>query len=210
MSKSLQPYAPPAPPTPISHTALHAQTSHTPFKNKKKTFSTQRLMLLAGIVTIGLGFAITIGLLIWQSTQQQKNDAQQYLTQTAYTNRYLVQCKLDLALTVARNLGQNLLSLRNSGHADRGMADTLLKNARQNNPDFLSMSLAWEPNAYDGNDAQFAGQPENDPNGRYVRYVDRDTAGNVVLHNLTDYETPGSGDYYLLPRKMKQEVILEP
>ncbi|MGL9735096.1 MAG: cache domain-containing protein [Symbiopectobacterium sp.] len=86
----------------------------------------------------------------------------------------------------------------------------MLKNALQNNPNFLPMSLAWEPNAYDGNDAQFAGQPENDPNGRYVRYVDRDTAGNVVLYNLTDYETPGSGDYYLLPRKMKQEVILEP
>lgn len=168
------------------------------------------IMLLAGIVTIGLGFAITIGLLIWQSTQQQKNDAQQYLTQTAYTYSYLVQRKLDLALTVARNLGQSVLSLRNSGHADRNIADTLLKNTLQNNSDFLSMSLAWEPNAFDGNAAQFARQPEHDPNGRYVRYVDRDTAGNVVLHNLTDYETPGSGDYYLLPRKMKHEVILEP
>ncbi|MGL9735097.1 MAG: hypothetical protein ACR5LF_03355 [Symbiopectobacterium sp.] len=76
MAKSLKPYAPPATFTPISHTALHAQASHTPFENKKKTFSTQMLMLLVGIATIGLGFAITIGLLICQSTQQQKNDAQ--------------------------------------------------------------------------------------------------------------------------------------
>ncbi len=211
MSKSLQPYVPSAPSTSLSHTALHSEASLPPhFDNKKKTLSTRMLMLLAGIVTIGLGFAITIGLLIWQSTQQQKSDAQQYLTQTAYTNSYLVQRKLDLALTVARNLGQSVLSLRDSGHADREMADTLLKNALQNHPDFLSMSLAWEPNAFDGNDALFAGQPEQDPKGRYVRYVDRDTTGNVVLHNLTDYETPGSGDYYLLPRKMKQDVILEP
>ncbi|MGL9733987.1 MAG: hypothetical protein ACR5LD_06030 [Symbiopectobacterium sp.] len=53
------------------------------------------------------------------------------------------------------------------------MADTLLKNARQNNSDFLLMSLAWEHNAYDGNDAQFTGQPENDLNGRYVRSLCR-------------------------------------
>ncbi|MCL7680630.1 methyl-accepting chemotaxis protein, partial [Klebsiella pneumoniae] len=66
--------------------------------------------------------------------------------------------------------------------------------------DFLSMSLTFEPNAFDASDATFAGQAGQDPKGRYARYVDRDSAGNPALHNLVDYETPGSGDYYVLPR----------
>ncbi|MFP9227749.1 methyl-accepting chemotaxis protein [Pectobacterium cacticida] len=191
----------------VSHSNASTQTS---FPTLKRKLSTRMLMLLAGITTIALGFILTIGLLIWQSGQQQKKLAQQYLEQTAYTNSYLIQQKLDLALYAARNLVQSVVSLQEAGDADRKTAETLLKNALKSHPDFLSMSLAWEPDAFDGKDREYAGQPDQDPQGRFVRYVDRDTAGNVVLHNLVDYETPGSGDYYLLPKKLKREVILEP
>lgn len=208
MSKSLLPYLTPSALT-TDDTRNTADTPHAA-SSQKKPLSTRMLMLLAGIVTIGMGFAITIGLLVWQSTQQQKAGVEQYLMQTAATNTYRAKQKVDLALTVARDLGQSVLSLRNAGHADRDMADALLKTALQTHPEFLSMSLAWEPNAFDGQDAQFAGKPDQDPKGRYVRYVDRDPTGNVVLHNLIDYETPGAGDYYLLPRKLKKDVILEP
>ncbi|MCL2899150.1 methyl-accepting chemotaxis protein [Brenneria tiliae] len=168
------------------------------------------LMFLTGVTAIALGFTLTIGILIWQSGQQQQAIAQQYLKQTAYTNSYLIQQKLDTALLAARNLVQSVISLQQAGTADRTTAETLLKNALQSHPDFLSMSLAWEPDAFDGQDRIYAGQPDQDPNGRFVRYVDRDNAGNIALHNLVDYETPGSGDYYLLPKKLQKEVILEP
>ncbi|WP_433916300.1 methyl-accepting chemotaxis protein [Pectobacterium versatile] len=192
---------------PVNHSnpSIHA----SPTTSKRK-LSTRMLMLLAGVTTIALGFILTIGLLIWQSGQQQKTIAQQYLEQTAYTNSYLIQQKLDVALHAARNLVQSVVSLQEAGNADRKTAETLLKNALKSHPDFLSMSLAWEPDAFDGKDREYVGQPDQDPQGRFVRYVDRDTAGNVALHNLVDYETPGSGDYYLLPKKLQKEVILEP
>ncbi|KHN54447.1 methyl-accepting chemotaxis protein [Pectobacterium fontis] len=188
-----------------SNPSMHA----SPTASKRK-LSTRMLMLLAGVTTIALGFIVTISLLIWQSSQQQKTIVQRYLEQTAYTNSHLIQQKLDVALHAARNLVQSVVSLQEAGSADRKTAETLLKNALKSHPDFLSMSLAWEPNAFDGKDQDYASLPDQDPQGRFVRYVDRDTAGNIVLHNLLDYETPGSGDYYLLPKKRQQEVILEP
>ncbi len=194
---------------PVEHHAPTTTSTHSRSPVKRK-LSTRMLMLSTGIVTIALGFALTIGLLIWQSSQQQKAIAQQYLEQTAYTNSYLIQQKLDLALSAARNLVQGVISLQQADNADRHTAETLLKNALKSHPDFLSMSLAWEPNAFDGKDQDYAGQPDQDPKGRFVRYVDRDNAGNVALHNLVDYETPGSGDYYLLPKKLQKEVVLEP
>jgi len=176
----------------------------------KKAMRTRTLMLMVGLITISLGYIITVGLLSWQSANQQREIARRYLQQTASTDGYLARQKLDTALQAARDLGQSMISLREAGHADRKLADTLLQNALKSHPDFLSMSLAWEPDAFDGKDEDLAAKEGQDPDGRYVRYVDRDTSGNVVLHNLTDYETPGSGDYYLLPRKLQKEVILEP
>ncbi|WJY15166.1 methyl-accepting chemotaxis protein [Pectobacteriaceae bacterium CE90] len=192
----------------VSYSASSRSLPQTPSHNKK--LSTRALVLIAAISTIALGFIITIGLLIWQSSQQEKKLARQYLEQTTYANTYLIQNKLNVALFAARDLVQSMISLQEAGNPDRKTAETLLKNALKSHPDFLSMSLAWEPDAFDGKDSQYAGQPEQDPKGRFVRYVDRDTAGNIALHNLTDYETPGSGDYYLLPRKLQKEVILEP
>ena len=176
----------------------------------KKAMRTRTLMLIVGLITISMGYIITVGLLSWQSANQQREIARRYLQQTASTDGYLARQKLDTALQAARDLGQSMISLREAGHADRKLADTLLQNALKSHPDFLSMSLAWEPDAFDGKDEDLAAKEGQDPDGRYVRYVDRDTSGNVVLHNLTDYETPGSGDYYLLPRKLQKEVILEP
>ena len=176
----------------------------------KKPMRTRTLRLMVGLITISLGYIITVGLLSWQSANQQREIARRYLQQTASTDGYLARQKLDTALQAARDLGQSMISLREAGHADRKLADTLLQNALKSHPDFLSMSLAWEPDAFDGKDEDLAAKEGQDPDGRYVRYVDRDTSGNVVLHNLTDYETPGSGDYYLLPRKLQKEVILEP
>ncbi len=177
---------------------------------KRGPMRTRTLMLIAGLITISLGYIITVGLLSWQSGVQQRTIAHRYLAQTAQTDAYIAQQKLDTALYAARDLVQSVISLREAGHADRKLADTLLANALKSHPDFLSMSLAWEPDAFDAKDDDFAGKQGEDPQGRFARYADRDSSGKVALHNLTDYEKPGSGDYYLLPRKLKKEVILEP
>ncbi|UJR63799.1 methyl-accepting chemotaxis protein [Dickeya zeae] len=192
----------------------HPSSTQTPLSSRpavgKGKLSTRALVLMATVFIIICGFILTIGFLLWQSGQQQKATAQQLLEQTAYTSAYSVQNRLDVALFAARDLVQSVISLREAGAPDRAVAERLLENALKSHPDLLSMSLAWEPNAFDGKDQQYASQPEQDPKGRFVRYVDRDNAGHVALHNLTDYETPGSGDYYLLPRKLQKEVILEP
>ncbi|MEC5320166.1 methyl-accepting chemotaxis protein [Brenneria populi subsp. brevivirga] len=189
---------------------LVSYSSSQPLFSKKKKLSTRALVLISTITAIALGFMITVGLLLWQSGQQQKHLAQEFLTQMTYSNISSMQNKLNNAFSAARSLVQNVKTLQEVGNPDRRTAEAMLKDTLKNNPELLSMSLAWEPDAFDGKDRQYAALPDQDPNGRFVRYVDRDPAGNIALHNLTDYETPGSGDYYLLPRKLQKEVILDP
>ncbi|QDX28452.1 methyl-accepting chemotaxis protein [Dickeya poaceiphila] len=199
----------PNPLVPYASSAV-SSVSTVDTQTRKNTLSTRTLVLVTTVIIIAIGFSTIIGFLLWQSGQQQKASVQQVLEQTATASAYSVQSRIDVALFAARSLMQSVVSLRESGLPDRATTEQILKSTLKNHPELLSMSLAFEPNAFDGKDAQYAGQPDQDPKGRFVRYVDRDNNGNVALHTLTDYETPGSGDYYLLPRKLQKEVILEP
>ncbi len=51
---------------------------------------------------------------------------------------------------------------------DRNVAHKLMEYALQKNPDFVSMTVVFEPNAFDGRDSAFAGQQGMPPEGRYA------------------------------------------
>ncbi|AXU95865.1 chemotaxis protein [Erwinia persicina] len=176
----------------------------------KKKMSTRTLMLLTGVLTITLGFSITIGLLSWQSSQQQRKLAEDYLGQIAQSQALAVQNELDYARTVATSMGQSLVALRASGITDRAVAEQQMIYSLKLNPDYLSMSVVFEPDAFDGRDAEFASQPGSPPAGRFARFVDRDQAGNYKAHLMGSFLTPGQGDYYLVPRKLERDTLAEP
>ncbi|WP_417642583.1 methyl-accepting chemotaxis protein [Enterobacter kobei] len=179
-------------------------------QHNKKTLSTRAQMLLTGALTITLGFAVTIGVLSWQSSRQQKQLADEYLQQIAQTNALKVQHDLSYARDVARNLGHNLIALPAAGKADRGIADKMAEYTLRANPDYLSISVIFEENALDGRDAEFAALPGQAPGGRYAWFVDKDATGKYSMHPLTSYLTPGQGDYYLLPQKSRKDTVTEP
>lgn len=95
------------------------QTTPSP----KRKMSTRTLMLLTGALTITLGFTITIGFLSWESSQQQRKLAENYLGQIAESKALSVQKDLDYARTVARNLGQSLIALPPAGITDRKIGE---------------------------------------------------------------------------------------
>ena len=176
----------------------------------KKTMSTRTQMLLTGALTITLGFAVTIGVLSWQSSNQQKSLAESYLQQIAQTQALQIQQELSYARDVAHNLGHSLIALPQIGVLDRKVADKLMESALRDNPDYLSISVTFEENAFDGRDAEFATQPDAAPKGRYAHFVDRDQSGSFKIHPLTSIFTPGQGDYYLLPQKSHKDTLIEP
>ncbi|MCU5772757.1 methyl-accepting chemotaxis protein [Erwiniaceae bacterium BAC15a-03b] len=177
---------------------------------KKKSMSTRAQMLLTGALTITFGFVVTIGVLSWQSSREQKSLAENYLQQIAQTQALQIQHQLNYARDVARNLGQSLIALPAAGIKDRAVVDKLTEYALRDNPDYLSVSVIFEENAFDGRDAEFAGKPDQAPNGRYAFFVDRDQAGNFKMHPLLSILTPGQGDYYLIPQKTQKDTLIEP
>ncbi|MGQ9658570.1 MAG: methyl-accepting chemotaxis protein [Thermochromatium sp.] len=86
----------------------------------------------------------------------------------------------------------------------------MLKSLLSENQEFLGIYTGWEPNAFDGRDADFANTPGTDASGRFIPHWTRSTDGTLALEPLVDYEQPGAGNYYQLPKRTGREVILDP
>ncbi|HVR48651.1 MAG TPA: methyl-accepting chemotaxis protein [Pseudorhodoferax sp.] len=167
-----------------------------------------RLLLLVGAVVL-LGFATTVTVLTRQAGALQRSTALHYAQELAARNAAQVQAELGDAMGSARTLAHALGGLQAGGRADRAAADALVKGVLAGNAHFLGVWTAWEPNAFDGRDAEFVGQPGHDASGRYIPYWNRGS-GQLAVEPLVDYDKPGAGDYYLLARNGQVETLIEP
>lgn len=160
------------------------------------------------ILLVSLGFVVTIWLLTSQAGRMQQALATEYANELARHEAYKAKNRLETAMTASRTLAQNLAALRQA-NPDRAVADALLRRMLADNPDFLGVWSGWEPNAFDGRDSQYRNAPHHDGSGRYVPYWNRG-AGTLQAEPLVDYDKPGAGDYYQLPKASRNETLIEP
>ena len=165
------------------------------------------LPLIAAIVLVA--FALTIGLLTYQASTLQKAVVLKYTEQLARTHASQTSARIDVALDSARAMAQALRGIKSVGLTDRTATDAMLKSVLEGHTSFLGVWTCWEPDAFDGKDAEFAGTPGHDATGRFIPYWNRG-AGNLAIEPLVDYEKPGVGDYYLLAKQSGDETLIEP
>lgn len=116
---------------------------------------------------------------------------------------------LGAQIAIVNSLETVLSTMKETGGANRTTADEILKNMLQDNPTALGFWTGWEPNAFDGKDADFAGKEGHDATGRYIPYWVR-SGGKVAHLPLADYTVSGAGDYYQLPFTQRKTVVIEP
>ncbi|MDI5929686.1 methyl-accepting chemotaxis protein [Rhizobium leguminosarum] len=107
---------------------------------------------------------------------------------------------------IVEGIATGLLTMKESGQANRSNADDLLQNSLRANPSIMATWTGWEPDAFDGKDAENVNRDGHDETGRYVPYWVR--KGNEITHTaLTFYSTPGRGDYYLVPLNTRKTMV---
>ncbi len=111
---------------------------------------------------------------------------------------------------IVNGLGSVLETMKQTGDVDRAETDQTIRHMLEKNPDILALWTGWEPNAFDGKDADFASKPGYDATGRYVPYWVRGGDGKITNTALTDYATAGPGDYYQLPFTQNKTFVIEP
>lgn len=75
----------------------------------------------------------------------------------------------------------------------------------------IGMTLAFEPNLFDGNDSKFAGQgPEYDSTGRYMPYFVKEANGEVRVEPIVFSDKTEENEWYNAPKRNKKVLFTEP
>src|SRR5260221_426676 len=124
-----------------------------------------------------------------------------------------VKNQIDVPLFAARTMAESLAAVKDTFNPvplSREQVNAMLRKVLVENPSFLRTYTLWEPNAFDGKDAAFVGTSLSDNTGRFIPSWIRGDADRIHVEPLANYETPGAGDWYLIPRATKKETALAP
>ena len=167
-----------------------------------------RMLFSIGLAVFG-GLAVLTSVVTVQAMRSAKADAMALSGKEAQSIASAMESRLNAAFGTARTVSHVFEGMAASGKPSRALADAVLKQTLVKTPDILGIWTVWEPNAFDGSDAEFVGKPGHDATGRYVPYWNR-ASGEVSVEANKDYGVDGVGDYYQLPKRTNQETALEP
>ena len=166
-----------------------------------------KLLIGAGLLVF-VGFAAIIGLNSWLSLQQAENHVVQQARLQAEDEAKRLRILLERSATAAETLAIAMQSLPGSGASDlRRVASQQTRQLLAQHPDAVGIFTLWEPNALDGRDAELAGKPENDAQGRAGVYWYRKDGKEDAVWGAEDVD----GDaYYADPKRSRESVMTEP
>ncbi|MDR2631052.1 MAG: methyl-accepting chemotaxis protein [Spirochaetaceae bacterium] len=167
--------------------------------------------LVVMIIILNLaGTAALTGALLSIARKQIHTLIKSEITNLAKENALEIQRRLELYLDAARSAGLFMSRYEKiARHDRRPLFNLLIRITVEENPDIIAAGSVWEPDALDGLDAQFADTAGTDHSGRFIPYWARTDKG-LSLQPVVGYETPGGGEYYLLPKRTGKETLMDP
>jgi len=146
----------------------------------------------------------------WHSAENQQKTGHENAQNLAFRYANELDAEIEVALDAARALahtGEAVWTIE--PNARRVFLEKQLQTFLERNPQFFGVSMCWEPNALDNADKRYVNKPGYDETGRFIPYLYRNNS-NLSREPLVDYEKPGSGDYYLLPKNSGKETVINP
>ena len=175
----------------------------------KKMTLANRISLLTGLIVL-VGIGIICPVILNNYYTNSTIQATSLASEISKSNAADIKTSFEVVKTNVQGLYNTIVEAKKTGSLSREQIIEYLKTTLQNSPNVvLSTYTLWEPNAFDGKDSQYVNKEGHDTTGRFLPYVVR-SGGSITITPLTDYETEGVGDYYLIPKKTGKSLIIEP
>ena len=160
-------------------------------------------LILYIVLGVSLVLVLTTAVIISTVTSQEEQLAYQQSIEMSsnYANQFNADMQSNLA--IGRTIADSMEEY-DSGNRDE--VNDILKNLLEENPNLIGTYVAYEPDAFDGRDVDFANTEGHDTTGRFIPYWTK-IGGPLHLEPLLDYETL---DYYQIPKNTKEVVLTEP
>jgi signal transduction histidine kinase len=142
-----------------------------------------------------------------KSYEMAKKDAFNLASETADKYKNEIIAELQGARITAETLSTVFETLKNSGLTDREMMNDILRNTLAKKEYITAFCIAYDPNALDGKDAQYADRsPAYDGTGRYAPYWNK-LGDSIAVEPLNAIDTE---DWYIVPKTELHEYITDP
>lgn len=148
----------------------------------------------------------------WSSRKNLQQQRYGLLKEVAAAHAFYLENEINYSFGMAQNLANGLVDLIASGRNRRPLADELAQQGLRFNPKLLGLSSYWEPNAFDGQDQDYAGVPPYDASGRLFTWWHRlrgeITAETYTLHTVPEPEKVYP--WYYIPKRTLKRFVTEP
>ncbi|MDR1359890.1 MAG: sensor histidine kinase, partial [Deltaproteobacteria bacterium] len=139
--------------------------------------------------------------------EMAKRDAFNLAQETADKYKNEIRAELQGARITSETLATVFETLKDHGLTDRKMMNDILRNTLAKKEYITAFCIAYEPDALDGKDKEFAGEkPAYDDTGRYAPYWNK-LGGNIAVEPLYDIDI---ADWYIVPKETMREYITDP
>lgn len=162
------------------------------------------IVLIALVVLGGMTFLMARG--GYQSAEKAATEKTVSMAR-AYANE--MRLGVEHGLGIARTVAHTLEAYKKKGFTNRENVTDALSELLQKNKYLIGTWTGWEPNAWDGRDADFVNAKGHDETGRFVPYMNWE-GGKATLTPLMGYTKPGEGDFYLAAKDRQKETMVEP
>ena len=170
-------------------------------------------IVLAGAALAAIGIAAVGGLLTHEASTGLTDQARQILEHAAAQEAGHVNTEFARAITAARGFARTSLALRAAKNTDRPTFEAILKNTLDPEATWFGAWGTFEPNGFDGKDADFAGKDiatSVKSSGRYVPYWYRTDKG-IVADKSYDFDSSNNPlDYYNVPKQTGKPHLTNP
>ncbi|MDR2587479.1 MAG: response regulator [Coriobacteriales bacterium] len=161
--------------------------------------------LVTAVVIIALVANIVI--VTSKSIDSAKTNAYNLADETADKYKQEIMAELQGARVTSETLKAVFESLKAHDITDRAVMNDILKQALSQKEYITAFCIAYDPNALDGKDSEFAGlEPVYDETGRYAPYWNK-LGGNLAVEPLADIDI---ADWYYVPKETHAEYITDP
>jgi signal transduction histidine kinase len=169
------------------------------------SLQTKIFFLVSSVVLVA--FAVLTMIVSNKTFEMAKNDAFSLAQETADKYKNEIKAELQGARITSETLATVFETLKDHNLTDRTMMNDILRNTLAKKEYITAFCIAYDPNALDGKDKEFAGQkPTYDDTGRYAPYWNK-LGENIAVEPLPAIDTE---DWYIVPKTTKSEYITDP
>jgi GAF domain-containing protein/HAMP domain-containing protein len=179
--------------------------------NEKKRHSITSIQTKI-ILWAGIGFFLSAAFIIGYAALTLRNEATRSAEgkalDVAHAQAAEIQTVLERTLSAGQIFTQSVNVVKTENvQLSRDQVNAMLRQVLIENPQFVGVDVLFEPNAFDGKDAEFINAQGSDANGRFLPYWTRGEGGRIQVELLQDYDI---SDWYQCPKTTKVPCLIDP